>query len=362
MRVLYITYIDTDSLSSGSAVRPAKMLKAFQEEGHELIVLSGNQVGENRRTSIRNVLQEVKRKRPDICYIESPTYPIMLHADRKLIKTIHKMGIPIGYFYRDFYRKFPLQSRKTGILRRVKDWGLDFLQWCTDRVLRYCDIVYLPSEACKELFSYKDMRTLPPAGSDNLFPEHKAFGDTCIYVGGIGGHYDGKLLLDAFQLLAERDPRFHLILVCREKEWDRFEHPCKQAAWLEVHHTSGDGLTELYRRASVGLVVHKKHAYNRYAIPIKTFEYMSYGLPIVSVDVESLAMFIRQEGVGKVVDASPAAYADGIQQILQDPESYQGYAAAVRQSLFEKNLWVHRVRQVTADLTGAKDIRQEYEQ
>ena len=105
------------------------MLQAFREEGHELITLTGWQTAADRVEKIRGVLREIRRSKPDLCYIESPTYPIMRHADRKLIRTIHRMGIPIGYFYRDFYRKFPDEfPRRRSLRGRAKEFALDILQ------------------------------------------------------------------------------------------------------------------------------------------------------------------------------------------------------------------------------------------
>ena len=134
MRVLYITYVDQSFVSSGSGVRPAKMFKAFQEEGHEVLLLSGMQTHKKRSKQIKGIKKEIRKCKPDLCYIESPTYPIMLHADRSLIKYVCKKGIPTGYFYRDFYRQFPdLFPRRTGIKGRVKELLLDFLQHLTVR-------------------------------------------------------------------------------------------------------------------------------------------------------------------------------------------------------------------------------------
>lgn len=60
MRILYINYVDDKKLLSGSSVRPAKILKAFSESGHEVIVLSGNQFNSDRVRKVKNMLKELK--------------------------------------------------------------------------------------------------------------------------------------------------------------------------------------------------------------------------------------------------------------------------------------------------------------
>ena len=54
--VLYISYVDENELSSGSGVRPAKMLKAFRDLGYDMIVLSGEQTSKQRVRRILNAL------------------------------------------------------------------------------------------------------------------------------------------------------------------------------------------------------------------------------------------------------------------------------------------------------------------
>ena len=82
-------------------------------------------------------------------------------------------------------------------------------------------------------------------------------------------------MLDVFSELNRRGSEYILILVCRENEWKDFEHPCKNAPWLEVHHTSGNGLVELYKRASVAFNVgSSSYEYSRFAISVKVFDYL----------------------------------------------------------------------------------------
>ena len=128
---------------------------------------------------------------------------------------------------------------------------------------------------------------------------------------------------------------------------------------LTVHHATGDELKPLYQRALVALVAHKKDSYNEYAIPVKTFEYLSYGLPIVSVNVSSLSSFINQERIGMTVDNNPTSFADGIRQILSDEETYKDYVNNVQDSLLNRNLWRNRIQTIVSDLSEIKSAKQE---
>ncbi len=352
-KILYINYIDfSQNASSGSGVRPYRFFKEFENTGCELTVLSGNQASADRPRKIKEIYAKVKENKPDLCYIESPTYPILRHADRSLIKKLHKLGVPTGYFYRDFYRKFPEQfPKRSSFMGRIKDLGLDLLQKLTNRVLRYCDVVYFPSLEAAALFDYKKMKALPPAGENRLPSECREQNHTAIYVGGISGHYDGELLLDAFASLSATDPSARLILVCREDEWGALTSPHKNAEWLDVHHASGEGLIKLYNEASVALVVPKKSMpYNDLAVSVKIFEYISYGLPVITLDSKAMSRIVNDEGLGLVASPDAQSLCESIEKMFNDKELYECYSESVRKALLNRNLWGHRVEQIVNDL------------
>ena len=342
MLILYITYVDLEGGTSGSGVRPRKMYDALLSEGHEVRLLSGAQGNLRTRGTRLQRVKETERwldsHRPDLCYIESPVYPIMWAADRRLIARVHAMGVPVGYFYRDFYRRFPeLYPGPADPVGKLKEKALDVLQDLTDRLLRKADIVYFPSMAAARLFSYADMRALPPAGEDRgeTYPQSER--NTCIYVGGLGGHYGGEILLR--------------VLVCRKQEWDAVAPELKKGTWLEVHHTSGSGLTPLYRRAELAVLPIEKTAYTDLAVNVKFFEYLSYGLPVASTDVTAIAELVETNGVGCVSEASPEALSETIRSMLADPGAMERRRRAARSALLGSNLWVHRVRQIVRELS-----------
>lgn len=356
MLILYITYIDFGEASSGSGVRPQRMYRAMLEEGHEVKLLCGNQGSLTDHAARAAAVKEIGRwldsHRPDICYIESPVYPILWSFDRRLIRRIHRMGIPMGYFYRDYYRKFPdLYPQRTDPKGRVKEAALNYLQRLTDKVLHNVDIMYFSTEGAGKLFDFPVVRLLPPAGE----PDRgycPGGNHVSIYVGGMGGLYGGKNLLRAFQLLNAGEERYPLILVTREKEWDAIPEELKGGDWLEVHHTSGDGLPPLYHRASLGIIPVEKTAYSDVAVNIKFFEYMSYGLPIACTDGRGVADLVEKNGVGRVSADTPEAMAENIRTMFSDSAAMEHWAANARRSAEEENLWNHRVRQLTSELAA----------
>ena len=195
------------------------------------------------------------------------------------------------------------------------------------------------------------MRALPPACVSGKRNQKKDNNYTCIYVGGILNQYDGKLLLDAFNELYSIDQRFHLILICREPEWNSFQHSYKNAPWLEVHHVSGDELKPYYQRACAGVVVpNTKMSYNTFLVSVKLFEYIGEGLPVISVNGSAMKEIIESDKIGVTCESDPKEMAFAINTIMSDGNIYREFQDQVINVAYNKHTWNSRVRTIISDL------------
>ena len=361
-RLLYIVHGNIGQVTSGSGVRPTAMYRAFLERGWEVHLLSGycgRGEGKQRKAEVRKAVAWMRENRPAFCYIESSTYPIMYHCDYALIRLLRREGIPTAYFYRDCYRRFPkLFPRRKGFVNRLKETWLDILQWRTDRVLRNVDIVYFPSEGTFQYFSFRDMRSLPPAGElsgvspDAAFPPEGP--RASIYVGGVSVNYnyDTRMLLEAYSILNRDGAHYPLILVCREGEFENAFPDYEIPPWLELRHASGKDLEPLYAKASLGLLVSFRTEYSKMAVAVKLFQYVGYGLPVLFTDDEAMKKLIDENGFGRTAPHDAAAFAAAAKALLDDTEALRRFRQSALKSLTEKHLWVHRVDQIAADLLG----------
>ena len=175
MKILYITYIDFDgSGKSGSSVRPQKMYEAFLNLGLDVKLLECQQNKfKERRKKVREILEWLDNNTPDICYIESPSGPIFNQIDLKLIKKVHNMGVPIGYFYRDAFWLFPEMQKKIKLIKRHL---INFMNLRDLHVLENnCDIVYFPTNSAISLFDFSNIISKSPFLYISIVVSYPAF-------------------------------------------------------------------------------------------------------------------------------------------------------------------------------------------
>ncbi|HIS69395.1 MAG TPA: glycosyltransferase [Candidatus Gallacutalibacter stercoravium] len=360
-KMLYITYIDFGKdCSSGSTMRPQMMYRAFEEAGLQVKLLSGSQAKENRaqrRANVEEINRWLDNNRPDYCYIEPNVYPIMNGFDVRLIRRVHKMGVPVAYFFRDAFYKLGKEflSPPPGFVRRMKNAGLNLLHARDERMLGRCaDIIYFPTQTMADYFSFADRRTLPPAGENRLpeTPLSSVRTNTGIYVGGISKAYGIEILLGAYEMLNQGEDcgKYPLLLVCRQAELNQIPQRYREAPWMEIHHASGAELEPLYRRADIALIPRIQSQYNELCLSIKLFEYMGYGLPVVLSDSKEMSLQVKKAGSGVIVGNTAGDFAQGVKKLLGDPALYRQCCANQRQALLAENLWLHRAQQVVREL------------
>jgi glycosyltransferase involved in cell wall biosynthesis len=138
----------------------------------------------------------------------------------------------------------------------------------------------------------------------------------------------------------------------------RFEDAALEAAvraepgWGRVQWLGQVGrepVREVMARASAGLVTLLPMPSYLDALPIKMFEYMSAGLPVVASDFPLWRGIVQRHRCGVVVDpADPAAIAAAIGSILDDPARAQAMGEAGRAAVLTAYRWPVAERELLA--------------
>lgn len=349
-KILFYTFIDFGTFESGSMVRPQMMHAAFKELGADVVLLQTQQNKKKaRKLAVSELNNWLDSNTVDLCYVETPSGVILNRCDRKLLRRIKRLGIRTAVFYRDAYFLLPESARKK--VNPIKNFILDLMCRLDLRLYRrMADIVYFPSESMARLFNLKAKGILPPACSNNLL-DFIFGGRNSIYVGGLGGHYGTDILLKAFDILNAGDvPDYPLTIVCREADRHNIPDEYNGRSWLTICHASGSkSLSALYQNANIALYPVRRSRYIDFAVSVKIYEYMGYGLPIVTTDCVEAARVIRDNGIGVVTRDNPESFAEGIRQIFSDREEYEKTLENVKRAVTGGNLWIHRARKVLDD-------------
>ena len=360
--IVYFPY-EIKEPKSGSMVRPQKMLNAFYEycelKQYELIAIHGE--SNVRKQKVKTLINTIDPSEILFAYMENSTLPYWLtdadHIPRNpfveinFFKFLKKNNIPIGLFYRDIYWKFdeyPLKGIKRWIMKSIYKLEMKVYN-------KYIDKYYLPSEMMNEFVQFPNnlVSSLPPAGNQLMLQQNDNSALNIIYVGGISERYGFKDLIMAVNNMVNKGHRLHLNLVCREEEYEQWHEFMKAFAntnWLDVYHASGSQLDEIYAKSNIGIIPIQKNTYNDFAVPVKLFEYMSYGKPIIATDCNAQAEIVNGSDIGIVVPPSIQGLEEGIEFFLKSERRIE-YTEKVQKALLEKHSWLHRIEKVANELT-----------
>lgn len=301
----------------GSAVRPKMMLEAFKQIGYEVDEVTGS--GKERKEKIKKIKKNIKNgTRYDFVYSESRNIPTLLSDDSHIpthplqdfsfLRYCKKNRIKIGIFYRDMHWKFDLFKTSVSLPKRiilVPMFYYDLIQYkkCTD-------ILYVPTNLLAQYLPYGfTIHELPPGG--NIHEEILAWKKTkdysndkmrLFYVGGVTGLYDMKTL---FQAVKTNDKV--LLTVCTPADqWEaaKGEYQSLLCDRISVIHKKNNELGEFYKWADMASVCFEKNKYADLAMPIKAFEAISYGIPIITSDNTAVSRIVQAHDIGWVINYS----------------------------------------------------------
>lgn len=360
--IIYFPYEITEP-KSGSMVRPRKMLEGFKEycelNKFELIAIHGE--SKSRKQKVKTLIETVNPDDILFAYMENSTLPYWLtdrdHLPRnpfvelKFFKHLKKHNIPVGLFYRDIYWKFdeyPLTGLKRFIMKSIYQLEMKVYN-------KYISHFYLPSKFMNEYTGFPEERvsSLPPAGNKNQCQTTDNTSLNLIYVGGISERYGFKELILSAENVVHKGHNLTLHVVCREAEysiWTEFMEQYRDKEWLKIYHASGSELSAIYEKSNVGIIPIQKNIYNDFAVPVKLFEYMSYGKPMIATNCNAQSEIVKENNIGIVIEPSTQGLEEGIQYFLDNQKRAQ-YQLNVQQALNEKHCWLHRAEQVANDLT-----------
>lgn len=340
-----------DDPRAGSAVRPVRMLEAFKGIGYEVVEVSGHSGDRKReyrrlRSAIRNGTSF------EFCYLETTTMPMALgdpghlparpFLDIRFLEFLKENGIPVFPYYRDARWAEPTYGKRLGFLRRVA--ALWFYRFEFGRLCRCARTLYLPSSGLKKYLPSLDFpaEVLPPGCIPDPLPSPPLDGVLRIlYVGGVSGPvYDLGELLE----VVRGDGDLKLVVVCRKEESAKLRGLCAGIPNVRIINKTAGEVAEEYAGAHIASVFLAPTEYFSIAMPVKLFEAVGYGVPLLARSGTAAGEFVEREGLGWVADG-PAQALEFLRRLRERPAELEAARLRVREAS-ARHSWTERARQV----------------
>ena len=358
--IYHVPYPLDPNTTFGGQKRAVAMFKALVEWG-EVWLVAGN--ANQRRRRMKVVMDAVRAgTRFEFCYSESSTMPTTLTEPHPLpthpvqdfafLTRLRRHGIPVGLFYRDVYWKFPLYGEgvpKAKQLVAQTMYRYDLLAY------RQClDVLFLPSLRMGEWVDVGDRVkkvALPPGHDIDETPTAPPSSPlSMFYVGGLGSLYD---LSDFCEAVASV-PETSLTICTRPKEWEqaRKDYGPLMGDNIKVVHANGKKELEPYfAAANVAVLAMAPHEYRDFAAPLKLFEYIGNGKPIIATEGTFVGDVVTHDKLGWTVKASVDEFATLLEQLTRHPEQVDAAFDRVMAAR-DQHTWSARVEELATALAA----------
>lgn len=195
----------------------------------------------------------------------------------------------------------------------------------------------------------QDINNFPIIGELGSASEARETSAEVCYVGGIAAIRGICEMVEALEM-TETDIRLNLVGAFTEA--DTRERVTNLPGWRKVREwgeQGRDGVRDAMARSVAGLVtLHPTPNYVE-ALPIKMFEYMSAGVPVIASDFPLWRDIVEGSGCGICVDPlDPAQIARAIDEFAQDPVKTQLLGANGQKAVMEKYNWAIEERKLCA--------------
>ena len=354
-----------DKPGIGSALRPNRMLEAFKKIGYEVDVITGYST--ERKKQILQIKQNIRNGiKYDFVYSESVNEPTVLsdadHIPRHpfmdfiFLRFCRKMGIPVGLFYRDMHWKFPVYRNNVSCWKQLIT--LPLFQWDLCMYKKCVDTLFVPSEDLGKLVPHKNVVPLPPGGQ--LFSKdglqtgivHTKEKLHILYVGNLLGVYD----VTQFCKAVSRVEGIELTICTPKQSWDKAKERYEPFLCdrIRIVHKSGAQLQPHYEEADLFCCCLEANEYTRLAMPIKTFESIGYGVPVMITQGIAAAELIKEADCGWVVDNSAEAFEELLYHLKKNPQEIELKTKSVLE-IAAYHTWENRAKKVSEVFLARKE-------
>jgi glycosyltransferase involved in cell wall biosynthesis len=236
-----------------------------------------------------------------------------------------KLGIPVVLDICGIWAETMIDSKtlKSGSVpaRRVREFELD--------VIRQMDYLIALTEEMKEYLVeqyfveperiVRIMHAIRPRVKE---AKKVSKPSRIVHAGTFSYREHTDMLLRSMPFVLKEYPAAELYMT---KKGDDLKKAIRLAGQLKVspnyfYFSSPGNFYNFLESCHIGIITSSDDIARRVGCPAKVFDYMSVGLPVVANDVGIWTRFIRESGGGILTDNTPLALANGILELLRNPD------------------------------------------
>ena len=299
---------------------------------------------------------------------------LLIKKDVDIVQVEQDVALPIGVALRtemglplivDLHNITSEELVAAGVLKRDSDQFLA-LQGRTEKYLAETDRVVVVSECMREYvvanygFSSAVVHVVPPGGRpcvDKGVVEKRVRPIKVVYAGLVAYRERIDLFVRSMPFVMDCDGTVRFYITNKGDEVKRIK---KLAEKLGVNpkffwYDDYESVNHFLSTCHVGVLPSSDDDARKMGTPVKLFNYMSVGLPVVANDIGGWTEIIRREKVGLLTSDDPKEFAEALISIVSNPKAMQEYAINGLELVEKKYNWDNSAQvllQVYNDLTG----------
>lgn len=300
--------------------------------------------------SLVDATRAIRRLEPEYCHFHD--FDIILAVP--FLK--HLTGTRLIYDAHEAYPQQALMSRKIPPgLRRIAAVVVGLAEKTVARMCAHVITADQPTTrsfssrgiSATTVFNYPPLSLFDKTSGKSNQTGKIARGETrIIYQGTVSVDRGLFHMIRALKLIAQKRPKTVLRIVglsnqdLRDKA-SELADDLGVASSLEIFGwTPHEAIVDSMRDCAVGLAPLQPEEKYKRNIPIKIFEYMACGLPVIAADLPSIAPYISESGAGVLYDSTRAdELARCVIELLDDPERRKRMGEAGLKAVREKWNW-----------------------
>lgn len=311
--------------------------KTRKEKGVNIISFESNYKSRKERMTktVKQVLEHAIQVDADIYHFHDPEL-------LKIVKSLQKLGKKVIY---DVHEDLPRQIlSKVWIVKPLRKVIAFFTEKYENKIAKKCNAVITATPFIMDRFlkvnpNTIDINNFPILGELLInFDYKEKQADNICYVGGITATRGIKELVSCLNQTNTK-----LFLAGKFLEENLRNDVIKMNGWEKVDELgflNREEVKELYKKSKLGIVT--LHPIINYidSLPVKMFEYMAAGLPVISSNFPLWKSIVEINNCGICVDPmNPNAIAKAINYIIENPIEAEQMGENGKKLVLEKYNW-----------------------